>query len=161
MGEIHLRPLTVGDAAISYKWRNDAGLWKYTGSRPTVAVTPEIERDWAARVIADSTRANYAICTSDESYIGNIYLIHMRDGIGELGIFIGERNCHGKGYGTQALLELKRIAQKNLGLRAILINVDEKNQPALRTYEKCGAIRFSGHECRPLPKGRFWMRIEL
>lgn len=157
MADIFLRPLTVEDAAISYRWRNDAELWRYTGSRPTVNITPEMEREWATKAIADPTRANYAICTADGAYVGNVYLIHLRDGVGELGIFLGERSCHGKGYGAQALEELKRIAKDDLALSSILINVDEKNIPALRTYEKCGAVRTS--DIRPLPQGRFWMKI--
>lgn len=159
MADVYLRLLKVEDAMVSYKWRNDEDLWKYTGSRPTVTVTPEIESEWARKVIADPTRANFAICLKDDRYIGNAYLIHMRDGIGELGIFIGDRSCHGRGYGVQALQELMRRARQEFGVRAILINVDEKNIPALKTYEKCGAVRVP--EGRPLPLGRFWMRIAL
>lgn len=159
MADVYLRPLAVEDSAISYKWRNDAELWEYTGSRPKTFITLEMEREWATKVLNDPTRANYAICTVDNRYIGNTYLIHLRDRLGELGIFIGEKDCHGRGLGTLALEELKKKAKQDLGLVAILINVDEKNGSALRMYEKCGAKRIS--DIRPLPVGRFWMRIDL
>lgn len=159
MADVYLRPLTVEDAATSYKWRNDADLWKYTGRRPDIVVTEEIERAWAARVIADSTRANYAICTNGGQYIGNVYLVNIHDGLGELGIFIGNRSCHGLGYGSQALAALKGIAKEEIGLKAILIDVAEANISALRIYEKCGAVRCSDRQ--PSAEGRFWMQIYL
>lgn len=160
MADIYLRPLVVEDASTSYKWRNDADLWKYTGRRPDILVTEEIERAWAERAIADKTRANYAICTNDGTYIGNIYLVNIHDDVGELGIFIGDRNFHGKGYGRQALELLKFIAKNRLALNAILIDVDELNVPAMKTYTKCGAVRL--HESyRKLCDGRIWMRIAL
>lgn len=76
-----------------------------------------------------------------------------------LGIFIGDRSCHGKGYGFQALEALKRKACEELHFRAIMIDASAKNFPAVRTYEKCGAVCCSnGHISS---KGRFWIKIDL
>lgn len=140
MGNVYLRPLSVNDAAVSYKWRNDPLIWKYTGSRPSCVVTEEMERAWAEKVGADKSRANFAICLKgDNKYIGNIYLIRI-DGVrGELGIFIGDRSEHGKGYGHQAIERLKSIAQDDLGLREIFIAVRRENVPAINTYVRSGA----------------------
>ena len=159
MAEIYLRPLTVEDSATSYKWRNDVDLWKYTGRRPDIVVTEEIERDWAKRVIADPTRANFAICTVDGRYIGNIYLVNIHGKTGELGIFIGDKGCRGHGYGALAVEALKILVQQERGVSTIMIDVAEDNVAALKTYEKCGAVRTDGR--RVLPAGRIWMRIDL
>lgn len=140
MDEIYLRPLAVEDAAISYKWRNDADLWKYTGRRPDRIVTEEMEAKWAASVTNDKTRLNLAICeVGTDKYVGNIYLVHMANQEGELGIFLGDRSVHGRGYGKQALKLLKEIARKDFHLKRINIRVREENLAACKTYLDCGA----------------------
>ena len=40
MYKVLIRPLEVSDALTSYKWRNDPEIWKYTGSRPDMEITP-------------------------------------------------------------------------------------------------------------------------
>lgn len=77
-----------------------------------------------------------------------------------LGIFIGDRSCHGKGYGFQALQALKRKASEELRLRAIMIDVAAENLSAVRIYEKCGAVRCSDSD-KLLTRGRLWMQIDL
>lgn len=140
MADVYLRPLTIDDAAMSYKWRNDSQLWRYTGSRPNCVVTEGMEREWAAKVLSDKHRANFAIClVRDGKYIGNIYLTRI-DGVrGELGIFIGDRSEHGRGLGHQALESLKIVAKNNLGLKEIYISARQENAPAIATYIKSGA----------------------
>lgn len=138
---VYLRPLRVEDAQVSWRWRNDVSLWKYTGSRPNCEVTETMERAWAERVIQDPTRINYAICLSPSNdYIGNIYLVNIHDGIGELGIFIGNRDAHGKGYGTQALKALIEEAKTLHNLKKIRIGVSCENKSAMAVYLKCGGV---------------------
>lgn len=137
--DIYLRPLTVEDSAISWRWRNDPSIWRYTGSRPDREVTEEMEREWAAKVIADSSRMNFAICCKvDNWYVGNVYIVNIHEGVGELGIFIGELSARGRGYGVQALRLLKEEAKKR-GVNKILIDVSQDNIPAIIVYLKSGA----------------------
>ena len=141
--DVYLRPLVLADAKISYHWRNDSEIWKYTESRPDEVVTYEMERDWARKVIEDPTRANFAICLKrTDKYIGNVYLTNISNGKGELGIFIGDKSCWGNGYARQAIELLKQEACK-LGVSEIEIGVNSENLPALITYLRAGA-RFSG-----------------
>lgn len=140
MGEIYLRPLRVEDASTSYRWRNDSELWKYTGNRPDRVVTEEMEREWAAAVIGDATRINFAICEARSGkYIGNIYMVHVANQEGELGLFIGDRSAHGHGYGEMALEALKEVVRCKFHLRRINIRVREENIAACKTYLQCGA----------------------
>jgi len=46
MHKVLIRPLQIEDASISWKWRNDPVVWKYTGSKPNIKVTEEIEKRW-------------------------------------------------------------------------------------------------------------------
>ena len=107
------------------------------------------------RVIADPRRRNYAICLAeDDTYIGNIYLVNIEGGCGDLGIFIGDRQHHGKGYAYQALVLLKELARLELGIQRINIEVDVDNVPALVSYLKSGA-RF------PAPYRENQVKLEL
>ena len=136
--EVYLRPLTVEDAAVSWRWRNDADLWRFTASRPNVVVNEEIERSWATNVISDPSRLNFAICLKPSNrYIGNVYLVNIKNGVGELGIFIGEKGCHGKGYAQAALSLLKKAAADH-GIKTIRIGVNKDNLAALVVYLKAG-----------------------
>ena len=139
--EIYLRPLKIEDAAVSWRWRNDPIIWRYTGSRPDKHISEDMERAWAAEAIKDMSRVNYAICLAEtDLYIGNIYLTNIKSGCADLGIFIGDRRMWGKGYGWKALELLKGIASKELSISKILIDVDRSNISGIKTYEKCGAV---------------------
>ncbi len=136
---VYLRPLTSDDATTSCRWRNDSELWKYTGKRPTCEITEAMEREWVGKVNSDRTRMNFAICLAgNDRYIGNIYVVNISNGTGELGVFIGERDCHGQGYGTEAVQLLKAEA-KAAGVNSIRIRVRPENAAAIRAYQKAGA----------------------
>ena len=138
--KVFLRPLRVSDAAVSWRWRNDADIWQFTKARPNIVVTEDVEFAWARNVIADKTRINYAICLCPSNrYIGNIYIVNVKGETGELGIFIGDRESHGYGYGRQALLLFKEIVRRDFGIKEIKISVRQDNISALKTYLRCGA----------------------
>ena len=144
--DIYLRPLMVEDSAISWRWRNDPSIWRYTGSRPDREVTEEMEREWAAKVIADSSRMNFAICCKvDNRYVGNVYIVNIHEEVGELGIFIGELSARGRGYGLQALRLLKQEA-KSRGIDKIVIDVAKDNIAAIIVYLKSGARFIKGSD---------------
>ena len=145
--KVYLRPLSVVDASTSWRWRNDSQIWMYTASRPDRIVSEKMEREWAEMVIADPSRINFAICLAPSNrYIGNIYLVNIKDGKGELGVFIGDKSCQGKGYARQALELLKSKARKELGICEIVVSVSRDNIPALVTYLKSGARIFDDRQ---------------
>ncbi len=59
-------------------------------------------------------------------------------GTAELGIFIGNKNHWGKGYGTEACNLLVDFGFNILNLDNIMLTVYEYNQRALACYEKLG-----------------------
>ncbi len=136
---IYLRPLRVEDALISYKWRNDPEVWKYTGNRPDIAVTSEIETAWIKKVLQDTASKRFAICLEDgDEYIGNVQLTNMTKNDAEFHIFIGEKSYWGKGVGYQATNELIKFTRKNISLKQVYLFVKPVNTAAIRIYEKMG-----------------------
>jgi len=135
MYKVLIRPLIIEDAAISYKWRNDPEVWRFTGSRPNQEVTYDIEKQWIEKVIKDETCRRFAII-ADEQYIGNIQLTNIKDGEASYHIFIGEKNWWGKGVSHLATYQILYFAKEVLGLKKIYLSVQKENIAALKSYQR-------------------------
>jgi RimJ/RimL family protein N-acetyltransferase len=68
----------------------------------------------------------------------------------EVGIFIGDKSCWNKGYGTEVMGMLLTLGFDTLNLNRIYLRVYEANKGGIRAYEKAGFI----HEGR-LREGTF------
>lgn len=134
---VALRPLEVGDAQTSVKWRNMPEIWVYTERHPDRIITLEDEQNWIKSVLADQASKRFAI-VADRTYVGNIYLTNIVDGVGEYHIFIGDKNFLGKGVAKTASLELFKYASTKLNLRQIKLKVKEENCNAVALYRKLG-----------------------
>ena len=66
--------------------------------------------------------------------------IDWRCNAAELGIFIGDKSCWNKGYGTQAMRMLLHFGFNTLNLNRIALDVYETNLRAVRSYEKAGFV---------------------
>ena len=86
----------------------------------------------------------FAIETKDtRRFIGKcgFIKINWKNRVGELAILIGDKSCHGKGYGTDAVSTLCRFGFDELNLHKIKATVFSFNRPAVRCYEKCGFVK--------------------
>jgi RimJ/RimL family protein N-acetyltransferase len=103
----------------------------YEQFRATVA-----QRDWPS----DGKRISYAILTNVGELIGMVscYNIDRRYDVGELGIYLGEKDYWGKGYGTDALVTFLRHLFTDLGLRSVYLHTYESNVRAQRSYTRAG-----------------------
>ena len=142
MYKILIRPLEHNDSEISWKWRNDEEVWKYTGSRPNISVTPEIEREWFNKVLNQTSSRRFAI-TVDDKYVGNIQLTNITSENAEYHIFIGEKDYWGKGIGLSATQQIIRFAKYVLKLKQIYLYVKKENENAVKLYQRCGFVQVS------------------
>lgn len=137
--DIYLRELREDDALISYKWRNNPSIWKYTGSKPDKIITPEIELAWIRIVLQRNNERRCAICLkSNDEYIGNVQLTNIINNKAEFHIFIGNAQYWGKGIGKNATTLMLDIGFNELHLEEIYLFVDPNNQPAVNAYISCG-----------------------
>ena len=58
----------------------------------------------------------------------------------EVGLFIGDKSCWNKGYGTEVMHLLLRLGFETLNLNRIFLRVDEANKGGIRAYEKAGFV---------------------
>jgi len=145
--QVAIRPLEENDAKTSYLWRRDPEIWKYTGSKPNVVVTQQIEEEWIKEVLARKNEMRFAICVgNDKEYIGNIQLTNITPANAELHIFIGKKEYHNKGIGTQATNLLLAYAREELKLNEVYLFVNKNNIAAIKAYKKCGFFETEANE---------------
>jgi RimJ/RimL family protein N-acetyltransferase len=58
----------------------------------------------------------------------------------EVGLFIGDKTCWNKGYGTEVMRLLLQHGFDTLNLNRIFLHVDEDNLGGIRAYEKAGFV---------------------
>lgn len=139
MYKVYIRPLTIEDAKISYQWRNDPEIWKFTGSKPDRKITYEIEKEWIKKVISDETCRRFAII-ADGNYIGNIQLTNIKDKKAEYHIFIGNKLWWGTGISHLATYQILHFAKEELLLEEVFLSVREENIAAIKSYIKSSFV---------------------
>lgn len=135
-----IRPLAQADAQVSYKWRNDPDVWKFTGSRPNSEITEEIEREWLANTLTDESKKRFAILV-DGVYVGNVQLTDISANQSAVfHIFIGDTTYWGKGIATEATYQILTYAKEVLHLALVSLQVKKENAAAVKSYEKNGFV---------------------
>ena len=109
---------------------------KLIGSRRD-PISEEKERRWVQKKLAENAALFSMLEKDTGAFIGNIELMDVADGAGELGIAITAA-MQDKGYGTEAIPAMVRYGMDTLGLRRIFLKVYPDNARAIRVYEKCG-----------------------
>jgi RimJ/RimL family protein N-acetyltransferase len=137
MFKVKIKPLVLANSEISWKWRNDPEIWKYTGSRPDFIITPEIERNWIKKVISETNSKRFSI-NVNELYIGNIQLTNITEFDAEYHIFIGDKKFWGKGISFDATLQILLFAKKKLKLELVYLYVKNENISAIKLYQRVG-----------------------
>jgi len=138
---LYFRALQPSDAEGNYlQWMNDSEVTRYLESR----YRPEsIESLKEFIVKASSSRDNVfcAIVTKhDHRHIGNIKLgpidwIHRR---AEVGLLIGEKDCWGKGYGTEAYRMMCEHAFLTLNLHKVTAGAYVANEGSSKALVRAG-----------------------
>ncbi len=78
--------------------------------------------------------------TKQRPLIGNlgIHQISWKDRTAHLGIFIGDKRFHDKGFGSATIYLACDYLAGTLNLRKFCLSVYSSNARAIRCYEKCG-----------------------
>lgn len=140
-----LRPITPEDAAQCVLWLREPETTRYL-SRQYDDLTVDEELEWIRNMSDSAQDLVAAICVreSDGSlrHIGNtgFHNIDRANGRAEIGIFIGDSSCRGRGIGTDAIRTMTTYAFQEMGLRRVYARVLAPNRASRMTCERVGFV---------------------
>jgi len=151
---IYLSPMNLEDAAIYASWLNDPDVSVGLGVYQNL-----ISLNNEQKILEELTTKghNYAIVTNDHTLIGNIGFkdINHISQTAEIGLFIGDADNRGKGYGGEALRLIVDYGFNTLNLRNIMLKVHSDNEQAIACYKKVGFAEFGRRSESVFVQGRF------
>lgn len=139
---VYLSPVNMEDLKQYTQWLNDLHITTRLGNA-TENITMDKEKELLERLDKDGHM--YAIIEKEtDTLLGNIGLFNINNihRIAEIGIFIGNSECRGKGYGTEAMRLLMEYGFKILNLYNIMLTVKDFNENAIEAYKKIGFKEF-------------------
>lgn len=142
LGPVYLRPITLEDTDNIVRWRNqDRVRRNFIYQKP---FTREGHEKWMQTRVASGDVVQFILCeTVGDRPVGSVYFrdIDRENRRAEYGIFIGEEDAAGRGYGTLAAAGAVEYAGRVLGLHKLMLRVFADNTAAVRSYEKAGFVR--------------------
>ena len=156
---IRLRALESDDMEAMWRWQNDWTTQRLGDESPELALSHDaVQRTFGP----DSGFNTYIIETLDGSVIGNcgFYNYSGRNRHCSVGIWIGEAEARGRGYGTEALRLLLGYLFQQMGLHRVALTVVADNAQAIASYKKCG-FREEGREREAVFKDGGWVDMLL
>ena len=138
------------------KWLNDFKVTFLSGDPLRPMTTESIESNLEHELReTQRNRVDFMIYErSTMRLIGFIELrnINYRFRTADLGILIGEKDCWGKGYGTETTILILDYAFTILGLHNVQLDTDSYNERAIRAYTRAG-FRVIGRRRETRPWG--------
>jgi RimJ/RimL family protein N-acetyltransferase len=149
--------------AAFQRWYRDPEISRLTRYRTEPMSPDEVERYFQARVLGGDTLSLAIHRASDDRLIGSATFsqLDVANGSVTYHITIGERDCWGLGYGTEATELMLELAFERLGLHRVALAVFEFNERAIRSYEKAGFGIEGRLRDTILRDGRHWDEISM
>lgn len=159
---VALGPIRRDLLPLYQKWMNDFTTTRNLSIQPN-PMAWEKEEAWYERA---STRDGEPMFTIFEKStgrpIGNTGIgFDFRNRSGNFGICIGEADCRGKGYGTEATRLMLDFAFTAHGIHNVMLVVYEFNRGAIRCYEKAGFKEFGRQRQCLFMGGRLWDMVYM
>ena len=134
-----LRSITAEDTPRIVAWRNDPEVllnFIYRGP-----FTEAIHQNWLATKVASGQVVQFIILERASGRpVGSVYFRDVNPDYrsAEYGIFIGEADARGRGYGSETARLFTDFGFQTLGLHRISLRLLSDNVRAQRSYEKAG-----------------------
>jgi RimJ/RimL family protein N-acetyltransferase len=164
--QVALGPLRRELIPLYQQWFNSFELLRTLDRHLKPVSLDQVERWFEARA-TPVTIGSVVVFTIYECEtwkpIGNTALegINLRDRTAEFGIFIGETELQGRGYGSEATKLMLDYAFTGLGLQNVMLRVWEYNRAGIRVYEKAGFREFGRRTKAHMMNGRWWDDIYM
>lgn len=158
--DIYLSPPDPDDAPIYAEWMNHMDITEKLGNAIHV-ISEAGERVWLEE---DASEYQFAIVRkNDDTLIGNcgIENIDFPRRRASIGIFIGNQEDRGKGYGEQVVRLLLEYGFEYLDLNNIMLCLWSFNEQAYHCYQKVGFQEFGRRRETYYLKGKYYDEIYM
>lgn len=151
--KIRLREKKLSDVRADYRWQSDPELSKLDAA-PTLSISFALYLlDYSSILREDNQhRFPLAIETLDGKHIGNctLYDIDEKQGEGQVGIMIGDKEYWNRGYGADVITTFVDYIFKNSSLNRLYLKTLDWNTRAQKCFAKagfkpCGWLKRDGH----------------
>jgi len=140
---IYLREIRLSDVNENYhRWMNDPEVTRYLECRFSNN-TMEAIKDYVETILQDRNNIFLAIILKNgHRHIGNIKIgpINRMHRFADVGLLIGEKDCWGKGYATEALRLVADYAFKTLNLHKLTAGAYATNKGSERAFIRAGFL---------------------
>ena len=136
---IEYRLMTLNDTETVLRWRNSDFVRKQFLYQKEITPREHLEY-YEKRIVSGETVQFIMTDKKSKRELGCIYLsrIDKNECTGEGGIFIGEQDFIGLGYGTEGYEGIKKYGFSILGLTWIKVRIRRTNIPSIRGCQKVG-----------------------
>jgi len=140
---VNLRALTDNDIKASADFMNDPEIILNLEDEAPMPQSYETQKEWFEKMRKNQKEYSnffWAIETKDGRFIGGCGVNRMdrKNRHAQVGIFIGDREYLGKGYGTDAMKVLLEFLFDEYNVNKVKLKVFGFNHRAIKSYEKCG-----------------------
>lgn len=163
--KVILRRMERTDTERIVTWRNKERVRGHFIYRE--AFTPKGHEHWMETMVETGRAEQWIICEKKEMRpVGSVYFrdIDREKKEAEYGIFLGEDDAVGKGYGSETARLAVDYAFHEMGLDRLVLRVFTDNEAAVKSYEQAGFVKESvlqAVECSDgEKKDMFFMTLE-
>jgi RimJ/RimL family protein N-acetyltransferase len=138
--KVALGPLRRDLLPLYHRWFNDFQV-THTMSLRSGPKTEESVADWYERVGGSESDIFFTIYEYPGLRAigtGNLHQLDLHHRTASFGIWIGEKECWGGGYGAEVTALMLDYGFTALGLHNIMLTVVSYNERGLRAYRKAG-----------------------
>ncbi len=139
--KVALGPIRRDLVPVYERWINDFEVVRTLGVSGPRPLTTEGEVAWYERTALSDKDVSFTMYErASLRPIGSsgLHFVDHYNRTATFGILIGEKDCWGKGYGTEATRLMLDYAFTGLGLHNVMLNVFANNERAIRAYRRAG-----------------------
>lgn len=153
---LYLSPINPEDYEICTKWLNDETMTKNTSQvRHTIGLAKE--KAFLEKMAEEGNDFAVVLKENDE-FIGccGFHNINAISRNCEIGLFIGDEENRGKGYGGEILKLLISYGFEILNMHNIMLKVFSFNERAIKCYEKAGFKKIGARRNAYYYRGKYY-----
>jgi len=141
--KVRFRTYSIEDIPLRLKFINDIEIANCLTDGMPYPITRREEERWYEDINSASDRYKFAIEAIDTNeFIGGCSIndVDWKNSVATIGLFIGNKNYWGKGYGSDAMNVLISFVFNHMNINKIRLITYSFNDRAIKSFEKCGFV---------------------